>query len=81
MRRTLFMLGGVLWSLIALGFLALLLGYILGGAGLQIWIPLVSSESIIVGLVHFAGLSAASLACFVIGAGLWAHGRVPPEKR
>jgi hypothetical protein len=30
-------------------------------------------------LVHFTGLCAASVLCFVIGAGLWAHGRVAKE--
>jgi len=73
------MFGGVLWWLFALGFLALLVEYIADGAGLQVWIPLVSSESILVGLVHFTGLCAASVLCFVIGAGLWAHGRVAKE--
>jgi hypothetical protein len=74
------MFGGILWCLFALGFLALPIEYIVGVAGLQVWIPLVSSESIFVGLVHLTGFYAASVFCFVIGTGLWAHGRVLPER-
>jgi len=56
MKRGLLLFGGILWALFALGFLALLVDYVAGGAGLQCWIPIVSSESILVGLVHLTGL-------------------------
>ena len=79
MKRALFLFGGILWLFFALGFLALVVDYVGGGAGLQCWIPIVSSEGILVGLVHLTGLCTASIVCFVIGAGLWAHGRVPEE--
>jgi len=44
----------------------------------------VSSITVFIGLVHFSGLVAAAVLCFVIGVGLCAHGLVPapePEKK
>lgn len=66
-------LGTVCWVFFGFGFLALLVAYISGGAGLQFWIPLVSAESVLVGLVHVTGLSTASILCFAVATGLWAH--------
>lgn len=64
--------------LFAFGFLFLVYEYLVQGAALQFWIPVVSSGSVLIGLVHFAGLCAASVLCFAIGAGLWARGIVRP---
>lgn len=67
--------------LFAFGFLLLLYDYLVQGAGLQFWIPEVSSGSALIGLVHFVGLSAAALLCLAIGSGLWAHGIVGPDPK
>ena len=79
MKLALLVLAGILWMLFAFGFLFLLYEYLVQGAGLQFWIPVVSSGSVLIGMVHFVGLCAASLLCFAIGAGLWARGVVGPD--
>jgi hypothetical protein len=66
---------------LAFGFLFFLYEYLVQGAGLQFWIPVISSGSVLIGLVHFVGLCAASLLCFTIGAGLWARGVVKPDTK
>ncbi len=81
MKRTLLVAAGLCWMLFAFGFLLLLYNYLVQGAGLQFWIPIVSSGSVLIGLVHFVGLSAASLLCFAIGSGLWARGIVRPDSK
>jgi hypothetical protein len=81
MKRTLLLLGAICWFLFALGFLFLLAQYIAGGAGLQFWIPVVSSGSVLVGLVHVVGFCIASVLCFAIGSGLWARGVVMRQRR
>jgi hypothetical protein len=78
MKRALFLFAGILWMLFAFGFLFLLYEYLVQGSGLQFWIPEVSSGSVLIGLVHFAGLCTASLLCFAAGAGCWLRGIVKP---
>lgn len=63
------------------GFGFFLLQYMANGAGLQdvgpllpFFRPPVSSESILIGLVHSVGLFMISALCFVIGIGLCLHG-------
>jgi len=74
MKRAMFLAGGVLWLCFALGFAAFLAQYIAGGAGWQFFGGLVSSASLLMGLVHLVGLGTAMLICFAIGAGLCARG-------
>ena len=81
MKRVLFLVAGVVWMLFAFGFLFLLYEYLVQGAGLQFWIPDVSSGSVLIGMVHFVGLCAASLLCFAVGAGLWVRGIIKPEPK
>lgn len=83
MKKLALLIGGACWFLFALGFAALLVEYIAGGAGLQFFGPPVSSGSILLGLVHVVGLCAAIILCFAIGAGLCARGivRVADEKK
>jgi hypothetical protein len=81
MKRALLVSAGILWMLFAFGFLFLLYEYLVQGAGLQFWIPVVSSGSVLIGLVHFVGLCAASLLCFAVGAGCWARGIVKPDAK
>ena len=81
MKRALFVFAGILWMLCAFGFLFFLYEYLVQGAGLQFWIPVVSSGSVLIGVVHFVGLCAASVLCFAIGAGLWARGIVRPDAK
>ncbi len=77
LKRTLFIIGAFCWFGFALGFGALLLVYVAQGAGLQFRGFLFSTESVLIGLVHVVGFGAAAWLCFVIAAGLWAHGVVP----
>ena len=79
MKRALFLFAGILWMLFAFGFLFFLYEYLVQGAGLQFWIPVVSSGSVLIGLVHFVGLCTASVLCFVVGAGCWARGIVKAD--
>jgi hypothetical protein len=81
MKRAIFLLGGICWMFFGFGFLFLLYEDLVQGAGLQFWIPIVSSGSVLVGLVHFVGLSTAAVLCFGVGSGLWAYGMVKPDRR
>ena len=76
MKRAMFFIGGMLWLCFALGFGALLIRYISGGAGVQLFDGPVSSSSVLLGLVHLVGFGAAILLCFAIGAGLCGRGIV-----
>jgi hypothetical protein len=81
-KSTVLVIAGLCWIACAVFFCLFLYGYLLGGAGLQVFgfmFP-VSSTSILVGLVHFVGCSAAACLCFTIGLGLLAHGVTPPQK-
>ena len=81
-KSTVLVIAGLCWIAFALFFCLFLYGYLLGGAGLQVFgfmFP-VSSTSILVGLVHFVGFSAAACLCFIIGLGLLAYGVTPPQK-
>jgi hypothetical protein len=80
MKRTAFMIGGLLWFLFSLGFGFLLVLYVAQGAGLQFFGPPVSSGSVLIGLVHLTGFVTASVLCFVIGAGLCAHAVIPDRR-
>jgi hypothetical protein len=85
-KSTMMVIAGLCWIAFAVGVCLFLFGYLLGGAGLQVsgfFFP-VSSVTVLVGLFHFVGFSAAAFLCFVIGVGLCAHGVVPapePEKK
>lgn len=76
MKRAMFLLGGLLWLGFALGFAALLVAYIAGGAGLQFFGGPVSPGNVLLGLVHLVGFGTAMLICFAIGMGLCARGVV-----
>jgi hypothetical protein len=73
---------GLCWIAFAALICLFLYGYLVGGAGLQMFgffLP-VSSTTLLAGLVHFVGFSAAAFLSFVIGVGLCAYGVVPaPE--
>ena len=75
-KRAIFLIGGILWFLFALGFAGFLFSYIVQGAGWEFFGPTISSESIGLGLVHVVGLFTAIVLCFSIGAGLCAYGIV-----
>jgi hypothetical protein len=81
MKRLLLVMAGMCWVLFALGFALFLVRYIAEGAGLQLYIPVVSSGSVLLGLVHVAGLCMASFLCFAIGSGLIARGIVAGSQR
>jgi hypothetical protein len=77
MKRALLIFGGLCWFLSALGFGYFLVQYVNGGAGLQFFGPIFSSESILLGLVHVMGIVVATFLCFAIGVGLCVHAIVP----
>ena len=79
MKRMLLLFFGGLWFLFSIGFLFLLAQYITSGAGLQFWIPVVSSGSILIGLVHVVGLCTAALLCFAVASGVCARALVPEQ--
>ena len=81
MKRALFLFAAILWMFFGFGFLFFLYLYLVQGAGLQYWIPVVSPGSVLIGLAQFVGLCAASLLCFVVGAGCWARGIVKPDAK
>src|SRR6185312_14130488 len=74
MKRTMLLMGGMLWLCFAVGIGVFLVQYIGGGAGLQFFGGPVSSGSVLLGLVHVVGFGAAILLCFAIGVGLCANG-------
>lgn len=85
-KSTMMVFAGLCWITFAVAICLFLYGYLLGGAGLQVFgffFP-VSSTTVLVGLVHFVGFITAAFLSFVIGVGLFAHGVVPapePEKK
>ena len=83
-KSTLLVIAGLCWIAFAVLICVFLYGYLVGGAGLQAFGFLfpVSSGTVLVGLVHFVGFSAAAFLSFVIGVGLCALGVVPaPEHK
>lgn len=81
-KSTVLVIAGLCWIAFAVFLFLFLYGYLLDGAGLQVFGFLfpVSSTSVLVGLVHFVGFSAAACLCFIIGVGMLAHGVTPPQK-
>jgi hypothetical protein len=81
-KSTMMVIAGLCWIGFAVFICLFLCGYLVGGAGLQVFgffFP-VSSTTLLVGLVHFVGFSAAAFLSFAIGVGLCARGVVPaPE--
>jgi hypothetical protein len=67
MRRILKLIRGIAALLLSLCFGFLVVGYLAGGAGIQVFAPWISSTGILIGLVHVIGLSSASLFSFVLG--------------
>jgi hypothetical protein len=80
MKRLLMIFGGLCWFLFALGFGYFLAQYVGGGAGLQFFGPMFSSESVLLGLAHVMGIVMASFLCFAIGVGLCVHAIVPENE-
>jgi hypothetical protein len=85
-KSTVLVIAGICWIAFAALICLFLYAYLGGGAGLQVFgffFP-VSSTTLLVGLVHFIGFSAAAFLSFVIGVGLCAHGVIPapePERK
>jgi hypothetical protein len=78
-----FLVCGICWFAFGLGFGLFLLQYVGHGAGLQDlgsrWLissQAVSPGSVLVGLIHVAGLFTLSAFCFIVGIGLSLHGLV-----
>ena len=85
MKRTLYLTGGICWLLLALACAALLLQYVLQGAGLQ-FLPFLSNASITLGWIHVIGFASAMLLCFSIAMGMlartgWKSSTVKPNDK
>src|SRR5262245_48644968 len=80
-KSTLIVVAGLCWLAFAMAIGFFLIQYLGEGSGSQAFGFFgVSSSGILIGLVHVAGFVAAACICFVIGAGVCAHGLVPaPE--
>jgi hypothetical protein len=81
-KSTLMVATGICSFAVSLGFGFLVFQYLAGGAGLQVFGFFfgVSSTTVLVGLAHVVGFSAAAFLCFAIGAGFCAHCLVPLPK-
>lgn len=80
-KNVLLVIAGFCWIAAAVVICLFLLRYLAEGAGLQVFdflLPL-SSLTVITGVFHFIGFTAAACVCFAIGAGLIAWGVVPPK--
>ena len=82
-KRFGWLLGGCCWLGFAATFGLFLYGYLTGGAGLQAFGFHfgISSGTVLIGLVHFVGLSFLTFTCFAIGAGFCARAWVGPAPR
>lgn len=80
-KKVIYVVGGVFWFLFSLGFGLILVNYIGGGAGLQLFGGPVSSSSVLLGLVHLTGFVTAIFICFAIGAGLCARALVSDREQ
>lgn len=80
-KSTILVIAGLCWIAFAVLICLFLYAYLTGGAGLQVFGFLFppSSATVVVGLVHFVGFSAAACLSFTIGVGLLAYGVTPPE--
>jgi len=86
MKRAMFIFCGLTWFLFGLFVGIFSLRYLVGGAGShdsvaipQIFSP-ISSDSILVGLVHVVGFFTLTVFCLLIGVGLFLHGLIPVER-
>jgi hypothetical protein len=80
LRGTIYIVCGLSWILAAFVFAFFVFQYIVQGAGLQFFPLLLSSGSVLIGLVHVVGFVSASVICFAVGVGLCARGLVPPHR-
>ncbi len=77
-KSTMLVIAGLCWIAFAVVTCLFLYTYLLGGSGFQVFGSFLppSSTTVLVGLVHFVGFTAAACLSFVIGVGLCAHGVV-----
>ncbi len=71
--RALYFLGGLCWLLIGVGFGLFLLEYMRHGAGVQLFGFIFSTSSVIVGVVHFIGITLAMLMSLAFAIGMCAR--------
>ncbi len=73
-KRAVCLLASVCWFGIAIGFGVVLVQYLLNGAGVQFFGFVISSASVLLGVVHVTGFAFAMLFSFVISVWLAACG-------
>ncbi len=76
-KRALCLLASVCWFGIAIGFGVVLVQYLLNGAGVQFFGFVISSASVLLGVVHVTGFAFAMLFSFVLAIWLAACGMTP----
>lgn len=81
-KSTMMVVAGCCWFAFAAAIGLFLFQYLAAGAGLQLFGFLgLSSTTVVLGLAHFVGLTAAACVCFVVGVGFCAYGLVPATDR
>lgn len=73
-KRALCLLASVCWFCIAIGFGLVLKQYLFSGAGVQFFGFVISSASVLLGVVHFTGFALAMVFSFVMAVWLAACG-------
>lgn len=73
LTRTLYFLGGLCWLLFAAFFGFFLFKYMQAGAGVQLFGFIFSTSSVVLGVVHFIGLSLAMLMSLAFAIGMCAR--------
>ncbi len=76
-RRTVCLLASACWFCIALGFGVVLVQYLFSGAGVQFFGFVISSASVLLGVVHVTGFTLAMVFSFVLAIWLAACGMTP----
>jgi hypothetical protein len=76
MKRPLYIVGGIVWLLFAIGFAVLPVQYVVQGSGLQFlgWVFL--STSVVIGMIQVTGIVLAVVISFAIGVALCVRGIV-----
>ena len=79
-KRLVLLFCGICWFLFGAGFVLLMVQYVGGLVGWELFGLAISSGSVLLGMAHVIGLFAGMVLCFAIGVLFCAHGMVRPER-